>query len=50
MKTHNLQINHRFSDGTAGSMTNPEPEKDWKYVTPGTAGSTIHNYICKEGK
>ena len=50
MKKHNLQITFRYSDGTSDSITNPNPAKDWSYITPDTVNSAIHDYLCKKGK
>jgi len=48
MKKNVLQIDHRYSDGTTVSTTNPV--KEWSYITPDTIESVIHNYLCKKGK
>jgi len=50
IKKHDLQITFKHSDGTSDSMTNPNPAKDWSYITPDTLQSAVHDYLCKQGK
>ena len=43
-----LQVTARYSDGTNRSAN--APEKKWRYISPYTVDSIIHDYLCKKGK